>query len=403
MIWIALNFTNWRISPFLLLLLVGMVAYYALEQARHLRVARRIPIRVHVNGTRGKSSVTRLIAAGLRAGGIRTVAKTTGSAARLIHADGSEEPIHRLGSPNIREQIDIFAQAAREKAEALVIECMAVRPDLQAVSERGIVRSNVGVITNARPDHLEVMGPDLEHVAIALSGTIPQGGDLFTAETRFAEFFRDKAQRQNCRFHLTSLEPEVTEQEMEGFEHVEIPENVTLALAVCQHLKVDRQKALQGMYRAIPDIGATSRHRLQRGPKRVTFVNAFAANDIQSTVFLWHFLGLDRPNGRQVGIVINNRADRMRRAVDMARMITQEVQADWYLVAGAEGATFCAMATRNGVPCEKLIDMGGTEPGAVLDRLFELTKEESTVMGIGNIGGFGVRFMDLIEKERKNA
>ncbi|MEO9595730.1 MAG: poly-gamma-glutamate synthase PgsB, partial [Rhodopirellula bahusiensis] len=32
----------------------------------------KIPFRIHVNGTRGKSSVTRLIAAGLRSGGIRT-------------------------------------------------------------------------------------------------------------------------------------------------------------------------------------------------------------------------------------------------------------------------------------------------------------------------------------------
>jgi hypothetical protein len=36
-----------------------------------------IPVRIHVNGIRGKSSVTRLIAAALREAGIRTVAKTT--------------------------------------------------------------------------------------------------------------------------------------------------------------------------------------------------------------------------------------------------------------------------------------------------------------------------------------
>jgi UDP-N-acetylmuramyl tripeptide synthase len=63
------------------LLAVAFLIYGVVEYRVHLANLRAIPIRVHVNGTRGKSSVARLIAAGLRAGDIRTVAKTTGSAA----------------------------------------------------------------------------------------------------------------------------------------------------------------------------------------------------------------------------------------------------------------------------------------------------------------------------------
>ena len=40
-----------------------------------------------MNGTRGKSSVTRLVAAGLREGGLKTFAKTTGTAPRVIDSD----------------------------------------------------------------------------------------------------------------------------------------------------------------------------------------------------------------------------------------------------------------------------------------------------------------------------
>ena len=57
---------------------------------RHRRHLRAIPVRIHVAGTRGKSTTTRLIAAGLRAGGLRVVAKTTGTEPRLIYPDGSE-------------------------------------------------------------------------------------------------------------------------------------------------------------------------------------------------------------------------------------------------------------------------------------------------------------------------
>ena len=46
-----------------------------LEYHFHLNSLKSIPLRIHVNGTRGKSSVTRLIAAGLREGGLKTFAK----------------------------------------------------------------------------------------------------------------------------------------------------------------------------------------------------------------------------------------------------------------------------------------------------------------------------------------
>ena len=70
------------ISPLLILgaLATVLVISGLLEFKYHQFSLSGIPIRIHVNGTRGKSSVTRLIAAGLRAGGKRTFAKTTGTA-----------------------------------------------------------------------------------------------------------------------------------------------------------------------------------------------------------------------------------------------------------------------------------------------------------------------------------
>src|SRR5512136_393443 len=92
---------------FAVFVLLGIV-----ESALHRRHLSSIPIRIHVNGTRGKSSVTRLIAGGLRAGGIRTCAKSTGTLARMIFPDGSEYPIFRPSSPNIIEQVRIVDTAS---------------------------------------------------------------------------------------------------------------------------------------------------------------------------------------------------------------------------------------------------------------------------------------------------
>jgi len=73
-----------------------LIGNWILEYRRHSRKVAAIPIRIHVNGTRGKSSVTRLIAAGLRAGNVKTVAKITGTQPRVVLSDGREAAIIRL-------------------------------------------------------------------------------------------------------------------------------------------------------------------------------------------------------------------------------------------------------------------------------------------------------------------
>ncbi|MEA3409625.1 MAG: poly-gamma-glutamate synthase PgsB, partial [Candidatus Eisenbacteria bacterium] len=237
------------------LLAVAFLLYGIAEYRVHLSNLRAVPIRIHVNGTRGKSSVARLIAAGLRAGGIRTVAKTTGSAARYIHPDGAEEPVSRPGPPNIREQLGIVRRARREGAKALVLECMAIRPDLQWLCEHRIVKATVGVITNARPDHLDVMGPTVDDVAVALAGTVPVGGALFTSEHARLQTFAEQAATQGT--DLREVLPEAADQGLsQGFTHVEHLENVVLALAVCEHLGVPSDTAVKGMWEATPDPGA---------------------------------------------------------------------------------------------------------------------------------------------------
>ena len=72
----------------LVILLASFIIFGVIEYYKHQSVLSTIPIRIHVNGSRGKSSVTRLIAAGLRSGGLNTIAKVTGSAPRRINEKG---------------------------------------------------------------------------------------------------------------------------------------------------------------------------------------------------------------------------------------------------------------------------------------------------------------------------
>jgi poly-gamma-glutamate synthase PgsB/CapB len=379
---------------FIVLLLAAVTLLGVWETARHRLTRRRIPLRVHVNGSRGKSSVTRLIAAGLQAGGIRTCAKTTGSAARFLHADGTETPVLRHGSPNIREQLGIFRQAAAEGAEALVMECMAVRPDLQRTCERDIVNSTLGVITNVRSDHLEVQGPRLEDVARSLSQTVPARATLFTAEDVFAADLAEAARRRGSACRVADPAT-VTPADLAPFRYVEFAENVALALDVCVAAGVDRRRALEGMWGVRPDVGALERLRVADPGGELVFANAFAANDPESTARIWRTLGLDAPGSRSV-ILFNNRADRMRRARDLAPLLGTSIRAGHYVLIG-QGTSQLADMMR-AVPRELIVDLGGADAAEIWTRTAALCGPGATVVGIGNIGGIGMDVLALLRE-----
>ena len=171
-----------------------------LEYQFHQKSLSLIPLRIHVNGTRGKSSVTRLVAAGLREGGIRTFAKTTGTAPRVIDSDGKDRIIHRLRLPSIGEQVRLLSYFSSQKPDAVVIECMAVQPQYQWIAEHQMVKSHIGVITNVRPDHLDEMGPTEEDVAHSLCNTVPVNSILITGEDQKPDTIENIAKQNGSLF-----------------------------------------------------------------------------------------------------------------------------------------------------------------------------------------------------------
>ncbi len=312
------------------------------EATAHRRRLARIPVRVHVNGTRGKSSVTRLVAAGLRAGGHRVVAKTTGTLPRLILPDGREEPIHRRGRANVIEQVGIVRRAVAERAEVLVLECMALQPTLQSLCELDLVRSTHGVVTNARPDHLDVMGPTPRDVAKALAGTTPRNARLYTAERKLIDVFVDA-----CRDRKSILAPTtafdvacVTDDDLRGFSYLEHADNVALALRVCDDVGVDRRTALAGMWAATPDPGALTVDHLVHGLGRSVFVNGFAANDPESTAGNWNVVRDRFPETTRGVAVVNCREDRSDRTEQLAEMCATLEGLDSIVLVGTGTALF---------------------------------------------------------------
>ena len=180
--------------------------------------------------------------------GIRTAAKTTGTTARMITPEGREIPMFRPTGANLIEQKRVVAAAVGMGADAIVLECMALQPALHWVAEHMLTRATHAVITNARPDHLDVMGPDDTDVARTLAAIIPPGRSVFTAERRNLDIIRDAAaDRKATLFDVTPEEvAAVTPQDMAGFSYKEHPENVALARRCLRRWELTVRLPLKG-------------------------------------------------------------------------------------------------------------------------------------------------------------
>lgn len=371
----------------LVLLIAGIV-----EQRRHLSTVHRIEHRVLVNGIRGKSSITRLTAGALRGGGLVTVAKTTGTAARFIHPDASEEPVFRkFGIANIVEQIGVVRRAAAYRPDALVIECMAVQPDLQEINQTKLIRSTIGVLCNVREDHLAEMGPTLDDVARSLCRSMPVGGICVTAERDRLAILREEADRRDCE--LVVVDPDsVTDEEMAGFGWITFRENVAVALAVADLLGVNRGLALQGMWAAPPDPGVlTVEHRLVEG-RRVRVANVFAANDPESTLMNIERLLDQGAIRRPLHVVINCRPDRIERNRQMGELV-ERIDPNRVVLIG-EPTRSARLAIPAGY-ADRVVDLGGKRPAAdLVEGIVAGARKQLSLVAIGNIHGQGEALLE---------
>lgn len=382
-----------------ILLLLGIT-----EGLRHRRNLNRIPIRVHVNGTRGKSSVTRLIAGGLRAGGIAACAKTTGTEAAMILPDGSEYPIYRPAGANIIEQVRIVETAAEVGAQVLVLECMAIQPLLQSLSELRLVRATHGVITNVRADHLDVMGPEETDVALALAGSVPVGGTLVTATDRYLDILEACATDRGAR--VVALPPDEIEQvsddDLRGFHYLEHRENVAVALRVCAELGVERDVALRGMWQARPDPGVLTVHEIDFFGRRLLFANGLAANDPESTGHIWRTVLDLAPDVEKRIALFNCRVDRPDRSRQLGEACVDWPPADHYVLMGTGTYIFARAATRRGLDVRKLVIAESQAPADVFEALIERAGTSALIMGMGNVHGGGEDLARLF-RNRGNA
>jgi len=378
-----------------MLIILGLIEYI-----RHGMNRETVKTVIDVNGSRGKSSVTRLLAGALRESGVRTVAKVTGTNPRLIDLEGRDHVIERpTGHPNVLEQLQVFKFAREQKADAVVVECMALKPDHQQVDAQ-ISVPHISVITNVRTDHLDIMGPRIDDVARSLSMTIVKNGIVVTGEQiedRQA-ILRKRAEELHSKFSVVSGAA-ITNEMMKPFPYLEHRENVAVVLEVCRHLNISEEVALRGMHKTTPDEGVLRTHMLTCQGKQIEFINALAANDPESLSIIWKRMQVRYTHAHTRITLVNSRGDRMHRSLQLCRFVHDELFMDYLVLTGDDTHLIKATLLLLGVAGEKIVDMNHQDPDVIIQKMIDLTEKDGAVFAIGNIGGMGEKIMETI-KER---
>lgn len=273
-----------------LALAFGWLMYLVVERLRLDRHREIVPLRIAVTGTRGKTTVTRRLAAVLSEDGRKVLAKTTGSEAAYLLPDGTVQEIRRLGAPSIIEQKRLLRRGAKLGVDVVLAEVMSVRPENHQVEINGILRPHLVLVTNFRVDHTEAHGETREEVAGVLALDVPPGSRALVPAGELEETFRE-------RVSAVGGEVEVVPEGEARFPADLLPPggagefgpNLDLVWAAARSLGVSEEVIGKGIRKAQDDVGALRGWRYTSGGTEGPWilVNAFAANDPESTLGIY--------------------------------------------------------------------------------------------------------------------
>lgn len=357
------------IEIMIIILFSLFLSYLIFERIYHFKIRRKIKYVIHVNGIRGKSTVTRLIDAGLRECGYKVFSKTTGTKPTMINTDNVDISVKRRGNSNIREQLKMLRLAYKEGAEVLILECMAVNPELQKICEEKILNADITVITNVREDHILDMGSCLDDIAKAFSYTIPKNGNLIITDDDYVSYFKEISSNKNT--NVIVVDHYENSEKLNTF-----GDNINLALGICDVLKLDKEVFFNGMRKYHQDFGAYEELKIND----TLFVNGLSINDPCSIMVVYK--ELIKKFNSDFTILLNSRADRPTRTLQHINLM-KDMNPKKIIISGG-----------NIKYVKRKIEQLGLSIDVILLEDIEQLLSEDKIFAIGNIGGKGMEILN---------
>lgn len=352
---IWLNFKEYLYSIYqnsigqLIFFVIGFMVYF---WGRHIHVSQRIrsdrkaiPVSIGGWGTRGKSGTERLKAALFSSLALKVITKTTGCEATLIYARSNGEqfevPLFRpFDKASIWEQSDVLHFAKNVKADVFLWECMGLTPRYVKIL-RQWMQDNFSTITNAYPDHEDILGPTGIDVAKEMANFIAPKSQVFTSEqTMMPVLEKDAISKQASLIQVHWGDGyQITPDIRALYPYEEHPDNIALVCKMAEHIGLDKNFVFkETAQRIIPDIGVLQ-HFCPAPFENFTmsFINSMSANERLATLENWRRLdlfSLSHDPSKQTIALINNRNDRVARSKVFAHILAEDLPFDKMVVIG---------------------------------------------------------------------
>ncbi|MEJ6474509.1 poly-gamma-glutamate synthase PgsB [Pseudoalteromonas piscicida] len=327
-----------------------VLAFISYFWTRHLVASRKIkynrqqiPVSIGGWGTRGKSGTERLKSALFSSMALRVVSKTTGCEAMLIYSKISGEqyeiPLFRpFDKASIWEQADVLNFAKRVKADIFLWECMGLTPRYVKILVRWM-KDNFATITNAYPDHEDILGPSGFDVAKEMSAFLGENTQVFTAEQNMASVLNLAAEQKNTSLIQIHWGDgyQITPDVLAKYPYVEHPDNIALICKMAQYIGINKDYVYkETASRVIPDVGVLQQFTQAKvGNITQSFINSMSANERLATIENWKRLHIVKQGQHgQIIALINNRNDRVARSQVFANILANDLHFDEAVIIG---------------------------------------------------------------------
>ena len=375
-----------------LILIISAAVYLVFLVAENIILNYRIksiPLRICVTGTRGKSSVVRMLVSILRKDtNKRVLGKITGSKASFLLPDGNEVDISRRGKTSIIEQKKLIKKAFKAKTSCIVAEIMSIQPENHYVEAHRILKPHILIITNIRKDHTHVMGNELHEIAGVFSNSIYKKSKVFVLKSEINQVFLSTIKKMDATlFEVNKGESATIHGSIPEVKKIHFTENIDLVFALCKNLKIDSSTVTNGLNEVKDTCEAIKikEYRSDKTKKTYYFVNGFSANDPESTIKVISKMKelLPLSSVKIVGI-LNLRPDRGERTVQWVKTLKNGAidLFEKVYVTGAHSRIVKRKLDRVKILKEK-------SPEGILHKIFTETENRSVIFGFGNIKGAG--------------
>ncbi len=289
----------------------------------------KVPVRVSVTGTRGKSSQVHIIAKLIARRDLWTLAKITGDVPFFFDNDTIYKIIRKDGHPVLMDETayltDICNNDSGHYPDAVVLENQAIKPYTMFTFHKLYCKPGYIVVTNIRRDHGDFMGNTRDEVAHAIGKGFAEANTVISGETDKGvnDILKFYAEKMGAAFIVAPVPPE--RRNIPGVENI----YAAKALLDCLDNDFNNFGNLKMTNNEVDDIVTVleDTFSLQLSPMGIEWFDGAKLNDIDSSKIVFDYLQLKYPE-RRFTLLAYFRRDRPARTISFLTFFNEMLDYD---------------------------------------------------------------------------